>query len=136
MKQEVSRSRRYGAPLSLLVADVDRLKDINDRGGHAAGNLALRTVAGALWHGARGTDLVARIGGDEFAVIAPNTDADHARGLAERIRTLVSEPDRDGVTVSIGLATLDPLRPEAAALFQAADAALYEAKRQGRNRVV
>jgi diguanylate cyclase (GGDEF)-like protein len=127
---------RYRAPLSLLIADVDGLKGINDRGGHSAGNLALRRVAAALSDDARRTDLVARIGGDEFALIAPHTDARDASALAERIRSLVAEQGGvEGTTISIGVATLDPERPAASTLFDAADSALYEAKRRGRNRV-
>jgi diguanylate cyclase (GGDEF)-like protein len=134
LEAEVARSARYGGPLSLLVADVDGLKAVNDRAGHAAGNLALQTVAGALSDHARRTDLVARIGGDEFALVAPGTEARDALALADRIRSLVNRPG-GGPTVSVGVATLDPRRPTAAALFEAADRALYDAKRQGRNRV-
>jgi diguanylate cyclase len=134
--EEVARAARYGGPLSLLVADVDSLKALNDRGGHHAGNLALRAVAAAMRTDARQTDLAARIGGDEFALIAPKTDATEAAALGDRIRGLVEHHDAIGVTISVGVATLGPELPDAQALLRAADAALYEAKHRGRNRVV
>jgi len=136
LAEEVARSGRYGGPLSLLIADVDGLKAINDRGGHHAGNAALRAVAGAMRKDARQTDLAARIGGDEFALLAPNTLASEAVALGDRLRCLVAEQDAAGVTISVGVATLPPDRPDAEALLQAADAALYEAKHRGRNLVV
>jgi diguanylate cyclase (GGDEF)-like protein len=136
LEEEVARTRRYRAPLSLLMADVDGLKAINDREGHAAGDRALRLVAGALAGDARGTDSVARIGGDEFALIAPHTDAADAFALAERIRSLVAgQGQPDAITISVGVATADPGQTAAGALFRAADAALYAAKRRGRDRV-
>jgi diguanylate cyclase (GGDEF)-like protein len=134
LSDEVGRAARYGAPLSLLMLDVDRLKAINDRGGHRAGDAALSLVADALRQDARRSDFAARIGGDEFAVIAPSTDERHALALAERIRSRV-EDKGGGLTVSIGVATLDPGGPSAAALRDGGDAALYEAKRRGRNQV-
>jgi len=135
-EQEMSRAARYGEPLSLLVVDVDRLKDINDRHGHRAGSQALQAVGRALRSGGRATDLSARVGGDEFALLAPNTSRGAAAALAERIRALVAEGG-DGVTVSLGIATLESARgSDPRALLDGADAALYDAKRQGRNRVV
>jgi diguanylate cyclase (GGDEF)-like protein len=133
---EVARAARYGGPLSLLIADVDSLKAVNDRGGHHAGNLALRAVGDAMRKHARQTDLAARIGGDEFALIAPNTDASEAVALGDRIRCLVAEQDAVAVTISVGVATLDLERADGEALLRAADAALYEAKHRGRNQVV
>jgi diguanylate cyclase (GGDEF)-like protein len=136
LAEEVARARRYGGPLSLVIADVDGLKAVNDRGGHHAGNLALRAVADAMRKDARQTDMAARIGGDEFALLAPNTVAGEAVALGERIRSLVAEQDAIPVTISVGVATLGGEQPDAAALLQAADAALYEAKHRGRNQVV
>lgn len=133
--EEGARAERYRTPLALVIADVDGLKAINDRGGHHAGNAALRAVADALRKDARQTDLAARIGGDEFALIAPNTVAHEAFALGERIRCLVAEQGAGGITISVGVATLDLERPDVAVLLQAADAALYEAKRRGRNQV-
>lgn len=131
---EVVRAGRYRTPLSLLIVDVDGLKAINDRGGHHAGDVALRAVAAALRQDARQTDLPARVGGDEFALIAPHTDVHDAVALAERIRCRVAE-DVARITISLGVATLDLEQPDAAALRQEGDAALYEAKHRGRNRV-
>lgn len=136
LAEELARSSRYSEPLSLLVVDVDRLKAVNDRHGHRAGDLALQTVAGALKQDARQTDLTARVGGDEFALIAPSTDRGDALALAERIRALVAgQSGQNGITVSIGVTTLDRGSSTAAALREAADAALYAAKGGGRNRV-
>jgi len=135
--QEAARAARYGEPLALLLADVDGLKAINDRHGHRAGDRALQAVARAFWVGARETDLPVRIGGDEFAILAPSTSRPAAVGLGERIRSLVGEQGIDGLTISLGVATLEPGRPLAAdSLREIADTALYQAKRQGRNRVV
>jgi diguanylate cyclase (GGDEF)-like protein len=134
LMEEVARAKRYPAPLSLLIADVDGLKAINDRGGHHAGNVALCAVADALVQGARQTDQAARIGGDEFALIAPNTVALEAVALGERIRSLLAEGN-SGVTISIGVAMLDPEHPDPAQLLETGDAALYVAKRRGRNQV-
>jgi diguanylate cyclase (GGDEF)-like protein len=135
LAEELARAARYREPLSLLVADVDGLKAINDRGGHRAGDVALRRMAEALRAGARQTDLVARVGGDEFAVIAPRTDAAAAAALAERIRSLVMTRGEFPLTVSIGVATTRGGQPPAAFLREVADTALYAAKRGGRNRV-
>ena len=135
LADEVVRAQRYHTPLSLLMADVDRLKAINDAGGHHAGNIALRAVADALRGDARQTDLAARIGGDEFALIAPNTDASAACGLAERVREDVATL-ATAVTISVGVATLGDECSDPVALLRAADAALYRAKALGRNRVV
>jgi diguanylate cyclase (GGDEF)-like protein len=137
LKEEAARWARYGEPLALLLADVDGLKAINDRHGHRAGDLALQAVARALRSGARQTDLPARVGGDEFALLAPSTSRPAAMSLGERIRLLVLAQGIDGLTVSLGVATLQPGRAMAADdLREIADAALYAAKHQGRNRVV
>jgi len=140
LDEELARARRYGHPLSLLMIDVDRLKEINDRAGHEAGSAALVRVADALRHTARATDVTARWGGDEFAMLAPDTPAEAAVRLGERIRSLVAEsagPTGERVTVSVGLATTDGRDGDlATVLRERADAALYSAKRQGRNQVV
>lgn len=137
LRDEVGRARRYCAPLSLLFIDLDRLKQINDRFGHQAGDAALVAVAEAIRKGARETDVSARWGGDEFALLAPNTSAEAAAALAERVRSTIAaaaRPDRL-LTVSIGVASLDSSRPSIDELMKAADAALYDAKRLGRDRV-
>ena len=134
---EVSRAQRYGQPLSLLLIDLDRLKRINDRRGHAAGDDALRRVGEAIRFGCRATDVGGRWGGDEFLVLAPSTPLDEARRLGERIRDLLSAPGGPtAITVSVGIACT--VRSPAASpddLLRQADAALYEAKRHGRNQV-
>jgi len=139
LEEEWGRARRYGRALSLLLIDVDGLKGINDRRGHRAGDAALVRVAAALRRTARQTDLTARWGGDEFALLAPDTRGAAALRLGERICALVSETARtDGepMTVSVGVATIDGAPDDGALqLRERADAALYAAKRQGRNRV-
>lgn len=137
LEHEAARAARYGEPLSLLLVDVDGLKSINDRHGHGAGNQALQAVARALRTGARATDLPARVGGDEFAMLTPSTPGSAAAALGERIRALVAGERQPGLTVSVGVATLEQARAsDARRLLDGADAALYEAKRRGRNRVV
>jgi diguanylate cyclase (GGDEF)-like protein len=145
---ELNRAARYDTPLALLLVDLDRLKDINDRHGHADGDRALQLVAEALRRTCRATDLAARYGGDEFIVLAVNTPATEARVLALRIRDAVrrlslragrwsktSEPINH--TVSIGAADLKAAAlPTFDALHAAADRALYAAKGAGRDGVM
>jgi len=141
LEEEIERSNRYGTPLSLLVIDLDRLKQINDLHGHRAGDAALSRVARSIREGLRMIDLGARQGGDEFAIIAPNTDESAAVGLAERIRSEIESvspcSDCPIATVSIGVTTRQS-RDEPASLdrfLAAADRALYKAKSLGRNQV-
>lgn len=142
LEEEFARAARYDTPLSLLLIDLDGLKELNDSHGHRAGDLALRHAAGAIRSGSRGSDIGARWGGDEFVLLAPNTGREEAHRLAERVRALASaEAARaapHAVTVSVGVTTLDAERPlrSPEALVRAADGALYEAKRAGRNRVI
>jgi diguanylate cyclase (GGDEF)-like protein len=139
LEDEFARALRYAEPLSLLMMDLDGLKALNDGQGHRAGDAALRGIAAAIRSGARATDVGARWGGDEFALLAPKTAKQEALSLAERVRALAARGAETGAaaaTISIGVATLDPAEPVAAdQLLRAADAALYEAKRAGRNRV-
>jgi diguanylate cyclase (GGDEF)-like protein len=139
--EEFERAERYGERLSVLLIDLDGLKELNDRHGHRAGDGALRKAAAAVRDGSRAADLAARWGGDEFILLAPSTGRPEARQLAERIRAIVNEGVAVAtlpVTVSVGVATFEPAggvrSPEA--LVSLADGALYEAKRLGRNRVV
>jgi diguanylate cyclase (GGDEF)-like protein len=135
LAQETERAARYGEPLSLLAVDLDGLKKINDAKGHRGGDLALQAVARALQRGARGSDMAARIGGDEFALLAPSTASAAATALAERVRALVAAEGLDGLSVSVGVATVHGGDAAPARLREAADGALYEAKRRGRDRI-
>jgi len=137
-----ARSRRNRSPISVGVADIDHFKHVNDTYGHPVGDLVLCEVGKAIERAARGTDFVARTGGEEFGMLFPDTAIEMAGLVAERMRqaveaTCVTAPDGAciRVTISIGLT---PLAPEAApdAALACADGALYQAKDQGRNRVV
>jgi diguanylate cyclase (GGDEF)-like protein len=137
LTDEVARARREGSPLSLLMADIDFLKKINDAHGHPAGDLAIRHVADTFTRRRRATDLPARLGGEEFGMLLPRTDADAATTTAERICREVADKPVPGVgkvTVSLGLATLDEAG-DGEGLIQRADEQLYAAKTSGRNRV-
>jgi diguanylate cyclase (GGDEF)-like protein len=138
MAREIARCRRYGAPLSLLLVDVDRLKLMNDRWGHHAGDQALARVATAIQKSLRGTDIAARLGGDEFAIILPDTDAVAGLIVATRIRRNLVEGSSTMVTVSGGLVELprDAAQASPAQLMLVADHALYAAKNSGGNCVV
>ena len=138
----IDSARAGDRPLALLMIDLDALKPFNDRWGHAAGDRALRTVGEALQASMRVTDIVARYGGDEIAVVMPDTDQVTARGLAARLLRVVAQTrigraadGPAGVTVSIGMAILNAGDVDARDLLMRADAALYDAKRRGRNRV-
>ena len=135
---ETARSLRYGRPLSLVLADIDRFKNINDAHGHAAGDDVIRGFAKTLEDNVRGSDLVARYGGEEFAVLLPETAAEDALELAERLRRAVENASygtAGPVTASFGVAGL-AAEGTSAELLDAADRALYRAKQEGRNRVV
>jgi two-component system, cell cycle response regulator len=138
LEREVARTRRYGRPFCLLMLDIDHFKRVNDTHGHEAGDDVLRRLANTLQAGTRGIDMAARIGGEEFAVLLTETDFEHGMEVAERLRASVKEAAIPGVghiTVSVGLAEFNGSTPDARALFAAADSALYEAKRAGRDRV-
>ena len=137
MSREIARCRRYGVPLSLLLVDVDRLKLMNDRWGHHAGDQALGRVAVAIQKSLRGTDIAARLGGDEFAIILPDTDAVAGLIVATRIRRNLVENASSMVTVSGGLVELPrDVDVSTAQLMLVADHALYAAKNSGGNCVV
>jgi len=141
LREEWLRARRYGSPLSLLLVDVDGLKRINDEGGHTAGDEVLRSAARSIAVTMRVTDFGARWGGDEFAIVAPNTARSAAEHLAQRLMGHVAREARTrqaAVTISVGIATAEPSRGSSATmdgLLHAADSALYQAKHSGRNRV-
>ncbi len=133
---EVALNQRYQIPLSLVMVDIDYFKQINDTCGHKKGDDVLISTAKVLAKSIRKTDLVYRIGGEEFAIIAPGTNAEGAKVLAESVRKKVEEIKHKGlasVTISLGVAELLPEWDEDK-LFFAADKALYEAKEKGRNR--
>jgi diguanylate cyclase (GGDEF)-like protein len=145
LQAEWRRAMRDATPLSLLMVDVDYFKSYNDSFGHQAGDECLRRIAGVLANSVlRASDLVARYGGEEFAIILPNVDVDGAKLLGQRIRASVEQLtiplgplDTRFLTVSIGAsATKDFANATPAQLLGAADNALYEAKRSGRNQVV
>jgi two-component system cell cycle response regulator len=136
----IDSARAGGRSLALLLVDLDALKPFNDRWGHAAGDRMLRGVAEVLQANVRPTDTVARMGGDEMAVVMPDTDPDTAAGIAARLVKVISHMGIGSgrmagvsITVSIGLATLRAA-DDADSLLARADSALYAAKKQGRNR--
>lgn len=148
LKEELARAQRQGTGLTCLLIDLDRFKHINDQHGHLVGDMALREAAQRVDAHIRDSDAAARFGGDEFVVLAPGISPEQAAALAERIRQAVSETPLEisggqnlNLTVSIGVAGMvlgrnDPdLKTAAERLLAEADAALYRAKQNGRNRV-
>jgi diguanylate cyclase (GGDEF)-like protein len=143
LTREIQRSQRYGSPLTLALFDLDGFKLVNDRFGHPAGDRVLIASARAVERNLRESDVFARVGGEEFAVLLPNTNLDGAAELAERLRAallaispLVTDVDTE-ISASFGVAELDQASNDEAgeSLIAAADAALYNAKWLGRNRV-
>jgi two-component system cell cycle response regulator len=143
LEQELAKSRRYDEWVSLVLLDVDHFKRINDRFGHPVGDRVLAELAELIQERARETDVAARIGGEEFAVLLSSTGREGARELAEDLRERVEAHHFEGaghVTVSLGVATAEPEKKRTgdspgSKLLAAADAALYRAKGEGRNRV-
>jgi two-component system, cell cycle response regulator len=143
LKTLVQASLASGRPLSVLVADIDFFKRINDTYGHDAGDVVLREFASRFRRNTRGIDLACRMGGEEFVIIMPDTVIGRAFQVGERLRACIAaEPfqpnseTRLRVTASVGLATMEHRDDTAETLFKRADQALYAAKRDGRNRVV
>jgi len=137
LEGEIKRSRRTGQPFAVVLLDLDGLKQINDRHGHLAGSLAIRRVAEALLGSCRGTDTAARYGGDEFALVLPETGeaaAWHvARGVADRLATDAEKPN---LSISVGVAVYPGHGETVEALLNAADIALYETKERRKTRAV
>ncbi len=141
---EIARGDRYRRSCALLALDVDHFKRVNDTDGHQAGDAVLKSLAALLRGRARaGTDVAARVGGEEFAMLLPETGREGALGMAKRIREdlersaiRIAEGTTIGVTVSIGVCCYPEHAGSADALMRNADQALYAAKRLGRNRTV
>lgn len=141
-EREAAEYRRYGRPLSLVILDIDHFKQVNDTWGHEAGDAALRAVGALLEAAVREVDIAARFGGEEFVVLLPETTMDGAKEFAERLRRRVEDEVvtwKDQViplSVSLGVSAVPECVTDPAELLQSADAALYQAKIAGRNRVV
>jgi diguanylate cyclase (GGDEF)-like protein len=144
LKREVELASRGVRPVSLLVADIDHFKRVNDTFGHDGGDLVLKEIAGVLGRGLRGADRVGRWGGEEFVVVLPDTHLAAAHGLADRLRheiantSILHDGQRIQVSASFGVASSKEIPPGELALdlFRRADRRLYLAKEAGRNRVV
>jgi diguanylate cyclase (GGDEF)-like protein len=142
IERELGRFERYGRPLSLVMLDIDHFKRVNDQFGHAAGDLVLKSIAQSCRKALRGTDTIARIGGEEFAVVTCETPLAEAAAVAERIRQYIAaapipyDAQQLTVTVSLGVAEVGPQRQTIGDILEAADRALYECKMRGRNCVV
>jgi diguanylate cyclase (GGDEF)-like protein len=140
LAREVARVGRTQAPLAVVVFDVDRFKSVNDQHGHAAGDAVLRTIAARVVGAIRAGDLLARIGGEEFALLLPGAELTMAVEVAERVRVIIADLPIDAggrslsITASLGCAILAG-EETPAALLARADARLYQAKQAGRDRV-
>jgi diguanylate cyclase (GGDEF)-like protein len=137
----VSLARRNIEPMAVLIIDIDHFKSVNDRHGHEAGDAVLREVADRMAQNIRLEDMLGRWGGEEFLVVLPNTAAQGAAEVAERLRRAVADlpcqlPDGGTSQVTISLGCAASLIDDAGTLVRSADAAMYEAKESGRNRVV
>ena len=131
MKKEVRRALRQKQPFSIIGLDLDHLKEINDKYGHAYGDLAIKTVANVLKHNARAIDTAARMGGEEFNVILPGVESEGAMIAAERIRKALEEEKLDtigNITASIGVATFLEHSDNIEDILELTDQAMYSSK--------
>ncbi|MEQ9638983.1 MAG: PleD family two-component system response regulator [Alphaproteobacteria bacterium] len=144
LESAMQRYTREGKPLALMILDIDHFKNVNDTHGHGAGDEVLREFAGRIVRGIRGIDLAARLGGEEFVVVMPETDLEVAGHVADRLRKSIAQPaihseaaGQDlSITCSIGVAETISGSPDIADLLERADRSLYAAKNGGRDRVV
>lgn len=147
LPEEIKRAYRYNFPLSMLLLDIDHFKKINDTFGHYTGDLVLQNLGRVLQKNIRETDIIARYGGEEIAVIAPHTPISSAEILAQRLRIEIENSiilpannyenrQEINLTISIGVSGLSKKNTDAQMLINKTDQALYQAKKEGRNRVV
>lgn len=145
LKEETSRAKRYGLPLSLILFDIDLFKNINDKYGHRAADAVLGRIGQILISSIRDVDIAARYGGDEIAIISPNNNKNETIILASRLKSLIGGYDfsleASGLpqplhcSISVGVAALNEGHTQSDHLLQSADKAMYQAKAQGRNQV-
>jgi diguanylate cyclase (GGDEF)-like protein len=137
LSKEISRCKRHGHPLSVILLDIDYFKETNDQFGHSAGDKLLVAVANILRNSTRTSDVIGRWGGEEFIVVCPQTEEEGALLMAEKLRRIVQDHKFAGAgykTVSMGVAEYQP-EDDADSIVNRADKALYEAKHRGKNRI-
>jgi len=145
--EEIARSRRYGVPLSMMLLDIDHFKAVNDKYGHQIGDEVLKGLGRLLVEKIRDIDIIARYGGEEIAILLPQTAGSYAFDLAERLRQAIEKtvmvPANENehhvdisITASIGVAEFDSQVSDSRIFIQRSDEALYQAKHEGRNRVI
>jgi diguanylate cyclase (GGDEF)-like protein len=139
-EREIARSKRYKSMMTVAILDIDWFKEINDQFGHAAGDEVIKGIADNCRETIRGTDILGRIGGEEFAMILIETDLEDSFAVAERLRKRIEshvfkfDGQTTRCTVSIGISAIFPEKDDLETIMKRADAALYEAKQSGRNR--